>query len=156
MSATGHLDVMDVLEIQNLVYRYCWHIDHGDFHAMAQMFAHAEVTLPAGVYRNDPDSLEAVFREYVRVYPDGTPRTRHVTTNLIIDAETGDRASCNSAVTVFQQTNELPMQPIIGTRNFDRFEKVDGHWRFAERRIEMDLFGNLSAHMRLPVTPGGA
>lgn len=151
MNTNELLSAMDVVEIQNLVYRYCWHIDHGDFDAMAQMFAHAEVTLPAGVHRNDPAGLAAVFREYVKVYPDGTPRTRHVTTNLIIEPESSGRAAANSAVTVFQQTDELPLQPIIGTRNFDRFEKVDGHWRFAARRIEMDLFGNLSAHMRRPI-----
>ncbi len=72
-----------------------------------------------------------MFRDYVQTYPDGTPRTRHVTTNLIIDAESSDRATATSAVTVFQQTDELPLQPIIGTRNFDRFEKVDGVWRFS-------------------------
>jgi hypothetical protein len=156
MSFIRFFDAMDVVEIQNLVYRYCWHIDHGDFQALAQMFAHAEVTLPAGLYRNDPAGLEAVFREYVRMYPDKTPRTRHVTTNLIIDAEAVDKAVANSAVMVFQQTDGLPLQPIIGTRNFDRFEKVDGHWRFVARRIEIDLFGNLSAHMRRPLAPSAS
>jgi hypothetical protein len=138
---------LDLLAIQNLVYRYTWHIDHGDFASMAALFEHAEVTLPAGVYRNDPEGLAAVFKDYVRIYPDGTPRTRHVTTNLIIEPVSSTLAEASSAVTVFQQTDELPLQPIIGTRNFDRFEKVDGRWRFAARRIEVDLLGNLSAHM---------
>ena len=92
-----------------------------------------------------------MFRDYVRIYPDGTPRTRHVTTILIIEPESDDRATSNSSVMVFQQTDELPLQPIIGTRNFDVLEKHDGSWRFAARRIEMDLFGNLSAHMKLPI-----
>jgi hypothetical protein len=55
---------------------------------------------------------------------------------------------------VFQQTDELPLQPIIGTRNFDRFEKVDGQWRFAARRIEVDLLGNVSAHMTRDISAG--
>jgi hypothetical protein len=75
-----------------------------------------------------------------------------VTTNLILDVEGPGQVSANSAVTVFQQTDELPLQPIIGTRNFDRFEKVGGRWRFAARRIEIDLLGNLSAHMLQPVS----
>lgn len=138
---------LDLLAIQNLVYKYTWHIDHGDFAAMAAMFADADVTLPAGVYRKDPQALADVFKEYVRIYPDGTPRTRHVTTNLIVEPISSTEAEASSAVTVFQQTDQLPLQPIIGTRNFDRFEKVGGRWRFSARRIEIDLFGNLSAHM---------
>lgn len=145
------LSAMDLQQIQNLVYRYCWHMDHGDFDAMAALFANAEFTVPAGVYRNDPGALAAMYREWVRIYPDGTPRTRHVTTNLIIDAEAPGRASANSAVTVFQQTDELTLQPIIGTRNFDHFEKLQGRWRFAARRIEVDLVGNLSAHLMKPM-----
>jgi hypothetical protein len=47
---------------------------------------------------------------------------------------------------VFQQTKNLPLQPIIGGDYRDRFEKVDGVWRFSERHIGNDLFGNLSAH----------
>ena len=46
-----------------------------------------------------------------------------------------------------QATEALPLQPIIGGRYFDRFAKVDGVWRFTERRMEMELFGNLSAHL---------
>ena len=142
---------LDILQIQNLVYTYCWHIDHGDFDAMARMFAHAEVVLPAGTYHCDPEGLAAVFRDFVQIYSDGTPRTRHVTTNLILEPEGPAAASGNSAVTVFQQTEQFALQPIIGTRNFDRYAKVDRQWRFAYRRIEMDLFGDLSAHMRRPV-----
>jgi hypothetical protein len=151
MNYDVELSAMDLLQIQNLVYLYTWHLDHGDFDAMGQLFAHAEVTLPAGTYRNDPASLATLFREYVRVYPDGTPRTRHVTTNLIIEPETANVVNAISMVTVFQQTDAFALQPVIGTRNFDRFEKVDGRWRFAARRIEMGLTGNLSAHMKKPI-----
>ena len=155
MSTMNDIDfhTLDLLAVQNLVYKYTWHIDHGDIDALAAMFEQAEVTLPAGVYRNDPDGLAAVFTEYVRMYPDGTPRTRHVTTNLIIEPVSSTVVEASSAVTVFQQTDELPLQPIIGTRNFDRFEKVDGRWRFAARRIEVDLLGNVSAHMARDIPP---
>lgn len=141
----------DSTAIQNLVYWYCHHLDHGDFQAMASLFADAEVTLPAGAFTCDAAGLADVFRQYVRIYPDGTPRTRHVTTNLIIEADGPDRATANSSVIVFQQTDDLPLQAILATRNYDRFERVDGRWRFAARRIEMNLQGDLSAHMLLPI-----
>ena len=142
------LQAPDILAIQNLVYRYTWHIDHGDFAAMAALFARAVVILdPAGTFDCDPKGLEGVFREYVRVYADGTPRTRHVTTNLIIDPEGDDQASSSSSVVVFQQTDALALQPIIVTRNLDRFVRTEGEWHFSERRIEMNFLGDLSAHM---------
>src|SRR5262245_16514338 len=110
MNYDAELTAMDLLQIQNLVYRYTWHVDHGNFEAMAEMFSHAEVTLPAGVYRNDPAGMAAVFREYVQIYSDGTPRTRHVTTNLIIEPESSVSVNAISMVTVFQQTDALAMQ----------------------------------------------
>ena len=149
------LSTQDVVDIQNLVYRYCWHLDHGDFTAMAQLFSKAKVTLPAGVFDCDPAGLEGIFRDYVQVYPDRTPRTRHVTTNLILDVEGPGEVSANSSVTVFQQTDKLPLQPVIGSRNFDRFIKTDDEWHFSSRRIEIDLLGNLSSHMKVPIQQVG-
>ena len=146
-------EFLDFLAVQNLVYRYTMHIDHGELDEMAQLFQHADVIVDAGTYSRDPAGLAAVFKEYVHFYPDGTPRTRHVTTNLIVEPDGENRAKATSSVIVFQQTDEFPLQPVIGTRNHDRFEKVDGQWRFAERRIEMNLYGDLSAHMLLPVSP---
>ena len=49
---------------------------------------------------------------------------------------------------VLQQTPELPLQPIVSGRYRDRFERVDGVWRFAERRVRTDHMGDLSAHLR--------
>lgn len=145
------LSAADSIAIQNLVYWYCYYLDRGDFEAMAGLFAHAEVTLPAGVLKSDPAGLAAMFRQYVRIYPDGTPRTRHVTTNLIVEPDGSDHATANSSVIVFQQTDALPLQAILATRNYDRFERAEEGWRFVARRIEMNLQGDISAHMLLPI-----
>jgi hypothetical protein len=40
-----------------------------------------------------------------------------------------------------------PLQPIVAGRYLDRFARVDGAWRFAERRILVDLVGDLSRHL---------
>ena len=139
----------DYFAIQNLIYRYCDRIDRGDFAGIAQLFAHAEIHVPAlpapvrGVA-----AIEAMYTQFTRLYPEtGTPRTRHVTSNVIIEPEGADAARAQSYVLVHQATEVLPLQPIIGGRYYDRFAKTEGAWRFTERRMEMDLFGNLSAHL---------
>ncbi len=139
----------DYFAIQNLIYRYCDRIDRGDFAGIAQLFAHAEIHVPAlpapvrGVA-----AIEAMYTQFTRVYPEtGTPRTRHVTSNVIIEPDGADAARAQSYVLVHQATDVLPLQPIIGGRYYDRFAKTEGAWRFTERRMEMDLFGNLSAHL---------
>jgi SnoaL-like domain len=139
----------DYFAIQNLIYRYCDRIDRGDFAGIAQLFAHAEIHVPAlpapvrGVA-----AIEAMYTQFTRLYPEtGTPRTRHVTSNVIIEPDGVDAARAQSYVLVHQATDVLPLQPIIGGRYYDRFAKTEGAWRFTERRMEMDLFGNLSAHL---------
>lgn len=145
----------DYFAIQNLIYRYCDRIDRGDFAGIAQIFAHADLHVPAlpepvrGVA-----AIEAMYAQFTRVYPEtGTPRTRHVTSNVIIEADGEHAARAQSYVLVHQATEALRLQPIIGGRYYDRFAKVAGAWRFTERRMEMDLFGNLSAHLLQAFAP---
>jgi 3-phenylpropionate/cinnamic acid dioxygenase small subunit len=143
------LDTVDIIAIQNLLHRYCDYLDRGNFEAMAALFADADVYLP-GVdcwYRSDPQGLATSYREWVRIYPDGTPRTRHVTSNLILEGDGPGRAKAQSYIMVFQSTAEFPLQPIIGGRNIDRFAKIEGAWRFSARTIESDMFGNVNSHL---------
>ena len=84
------------------------------------------------------------------IYDDGTPRTRHVTTNLIIDVdEEAGTGTCRSYVTVFQQTDDFPLQPVYQNRYEDRFERVDGTWRFEHRRMCDHRPGDTSRHLAM-------
>ena len=146
----------DYYEIQKLLYRYCYHLDRGDFERMAALFAHARFITPGGgAVERDPEAIVAMYRKYTRIYPDtGTPKTRHVVSNPIIDIEDDGRsASCYSYIVVFQATDALLLQPVIAGGNRDRFVKVDGAWRYAEREIISELFGDLSQHMLVPFGP---
>src|SRR5579862_2402796 len=125
----------DYFQIQNLIYRYCDRIDRGDFAGIAQIFAHAAIYVPAlpQPVRGLQD-IEALYAKFTRIYPEtGTPRTRHVTSNVIIEPDGEDAARAQSYVLVHQSTDTLPLQPIIGGRYQDRFARVDGAWRFIER-----------------------
>lgn len=144
----------DYFAIQKLVFSYPYHLDRGDFDAMAALFARADVYMPGATpVRSDPQGVARAFREFVQVYADGTPRTRHLTTNLIIEPDGPDRATAHCYVMVFQQTRTLALQPIIGGDYRDRFAKIDGQWFFTERHIGNDLFGDLSAHGKYAYAP---
>ena len=65
-----------------------------------------------------------MLRDSLIVYDDGTPRTKHVTTNVVIevDAEAGTAVS-RSYFTVLQALPDLALQPIVSGRYQDRFER---------------------------------
>ena len=75
-------------------------------------------------------------------------RTRHVTTNVMIDIdEDANAATARSSFVVFQQTPTLPLQPIVSGRYRDQFARATGEWRFAHRHIILDLIGDVREHL---------
>ena len=86
------------------------------------------------------------------LYDDGTPRTKHVTTNVAIDIdEHAGVAVARSYFTALQALRDIALQPIVSGRYEDRFERHDGEWRFVERRVRTDLVGDVSHHLRTAV-----
>ena len=147
----------DSCEIKNLLYQYADHLDNGDLDSVAQMFAHAKMI---GVASDGSEScnegaeaIKAMYQSFTRIYEDnGTPHTKHMTSNVIVDVDdSGLHASSKAYAVVFQSVDDFPIQPIIGVRYFDKFEKVDGSWRFSERKIVSHLFGDLSRHLLVPM-----
>jgi 3-phenylpropionate/cinnamic acid dioxygenase small subunit len=133
-------------EIANLLYGYAEYMDAGDFAGAAGLFAHARLHVAAN-QDVDADAMLALWQRMVIVYPDGTPRTKHVITNPIIDV-VADTATCRSYYTVLQQTDDFPLQAIVAGRYEDRFERVDGRWRFSYRDYTMmDQIGDLTHHL---------
>jgi 3-phenylpropionate/cinnamic acid dioxygenase small subunit len=136
--------------INTLLMTYAEYVDAGRFREVGALFEHATYRIEHGG-RRDVSTYEGAqavqgFCEQTRLYADGTPRTKHVITNVVIDAD-GDRGSAQSYGTVFQQTDELPLQPIASGRYIDRFVRVGGVWRFADRLITGFLLGDRSHHV---------
>ena len=137
--------------IANLLYRYAECIDRGDLTAAAKLFTHAKVrrkVQEAEVFL-DSVQIEEFWRKEIILYPDGTPRTKHVITNPIIEVdEEKNAATCRSYYTVLQQTPDLPLQIVCSGRYEDRFERVDGQWRFSFRNYALlDFVGDISQHV---------
>ncbi len=137
----------DVAEITALVYAYAERLDAGDLDGVANLFAHATWRAPrTGAHLRGFDEVRAVY-DRVRLY-DGVPRTRHVITNLVVDDPAGgDTATARCTFTVLQGvTRGRPLQVIVSGRYTDRFERVDGAWRFADRLFSADLLGDQREH----------
>lgn len=138
--------------IENLIATYAERVDEGEFGAIGRLLEHAIFVGAAGS-ASGAEVIEEMLRDNVIVYEDGTPRTKHVVTNIAIevDAEVGT-ASARSYFTVLQALPDLPLQIIVSGRYLDRFERHEGQWRFAERRVLTDLLGDASRHLRHPAS----
>jgi 3-phenylpropionate/cinnamic acid dioxygenase small subunit len=135
-------------QILNLLHVYAERVDQGDFDGVAALFEH-------GDYRMDGTSplrgagVAAAMRSMVQLDDRGRPGTNHVITNTILDVHPhGASAEARSYFTVFQVDGSASLQPILAGRYHDRFEAIDGVWRFADRRIAVDQVGDLSRHLR--------
>jgi 3-phenylpropionate/cinnamic acid dioxygenase small subunit len=135
--------------ITTLLYRYTELMDAADFDTVAELFADAVLT-NEGVEGEvtGGEAIARLYRRTNRVHDDGTLRTRHLTANVIVDIdEDASTATARSAFVVFQQTPELPLQPVVTGRYRDRFVRTDGEWRFAQRHITVDHVGDVSQHL---------
>ena len=139
----------DRAELEALVHEYARRLDEGNLDGVAALFEHA-------TWRSDTTGqalrgIDEVRPVYDRVVLyDGTPRTRHVITNLVIDLDHGaTTAGARCYFTVIQGVVPgEPIQVILTGRYVDRFEKAGGSWRFADRLFITDLVGDLSRHYR--------
>jgi ketosteroid isomerase-like protein len=137
----------DVEAIRALIHEYAERIDSGDLDGLATLFSDATWGSPG---RGTPlRGTEQVRRGYdgVILY-DGIPCTKHVISNVTIELTGESTAAARSYFTVLQARPDFPLQSIIAGRYHDRFERVDGRWRFADRQIIPDLIGDLSQHLR--------
>jgi 3-phenylpropionate/cinnamic acid dioxygenase small subunit len=139
--------------IENLIATYAELVDDGDFAAGGRLLADATFTDAAGS-ASGSDRIEKMLRDNLIVYDDGTPRTKHVTSNIAVEVdEEAGTALARSYFTVLQALPDLPLQPIVGGRSRPlraAQRAVAGQWRFAEQRVQTDLVGDVSRHLRRP------
>lgn len=140
-------------QIANLLYLYAERIDAGDLDGAADLFRHAGVRVTGRDDMVDHRELRRIWGAYVKIHSCGTPRTRHVVSNPIIEVDgAAATASCRSTYTVLQAAEGFALQPVAAGRYHDRFECVEGKWRFTFRDYRLlDLVGDVSAHLLIPL-----
>lgn len=135
--------------ILNLLFTYAERVDAGDFDGVSRLFDGAQVFMAGPDQPAVPGSMVgAVMARFVKVY-DGIPRTKHLVTNSIIEADGPSSVVARSQFTVLQDVpGVLPLQVVASGRYHDRFATDDGTtWRFVERVMLVDAHGNVSAHL---------
>ena len=79
-------------ELSNLIARYAELIDLGDLDGVADLLADAAVGAGDSTsLLTGRDAILALYASTTRLHPDGTPGTKHVTTNLILDIDDDGR-----------------------------------------------------------------
>ena len=134
--------------IRNLLGRYCELIDAGDWDGLADLLSDAALCDDDG--NEVARGRDGVHRFYAGTQRyGGTPRTRHLTTNSIIEVDNeAGTATARSAFVVFQATDALALQPIVAGRYRDGFTRGNGGvWSFASRCFAVDLIGDVSKHL---------
>jgi ketosteroid isomerase-like protein len=137
-------------EITKLIYTYAEQIDAGDFAGVGELLGHTTMTFEGfDDAVTGRQAIEGLYTRTTRRYEDGTPRSKHVMTNVIVDvADDGNRASSRSYFTVLQAVpGALALQPVIAGRYRHTYQRVEGRWRIATMHIIIDLTGDLGHHM---------
>ena len=141
------------IEITNLIYTYAQLLDDGDLDGVAGLFEHGRI---CGMEDGPPETVFAgstrvreMYEMATRIYEDGTPKTKHNTTNVRLDIdEAQGTARSASYYCVTQATPELPLQVIVTGHYKDTFHRRDGAWWFDSRTMFVDQVGDVSQHLK--------
>ena len=142
------------LAVTDLLYRYAELIDAGDFDGVGALLSRATFggTGPQGV--SGAENIAKLFAATTRRYPDhgNTPRTRHLVLNPVVEISRQRTATSRSTFCVVQNAETVPLQPIVVGRYHDAFARDDNGWYFTERKVDVEMVGEVSAHLMVDPT----
>jgi uncharacterized protein (TIGR02246 family) len=118
-------------EIRELLARYCFALDAGQFEDMAALFTSDgvwETAFGTGTGR------AGILAQAQSIATGPRPKRVHLTTNIVIDLN-GDVATARSNWVLMQNS---PAGPAIGSGGayLDKLAKVGGRWFFKHRTID--------------------
>jgi ketosteroid isomerase-like protein len=134
--------VSDESEIAALVHRYAFLLDAGDVDAVAALFEDATWRSDrSDVVRRGAAEVRPVYEQLVSTAD--AAGTRHLISDLVVTiGPDAGSASARCHWTVLQADDGHPAAGNLSGRYVDRFTKVRGRWRFADRLITTDPGGS--------------
>ncbi len=139
-----------------LLARYAELIDAGDFDGVGRLLGDAVLRDAEGhVIAEGADAIASLYAATTRRHADGTPRTAHVITNVIVEERGPDELEVRSRFTVLQCTDTLPLQPVVVGRYVDRLTRTGEGWRFSDRTMVPQFWGDVREHLTFDPRPAG-
>jgi len=138
---TDVIDVTDEMAITALVHSYALLVDASDVDGVAALFEHATWRSDArDVVRRGSAEVRPVYEQLFASM--GASRTKHLLTNLTVEVEAEAMAASSRCYwSVLRSDGDNRLAISLSGQYSDRFAKVDGRWRFADRLITTDLVG---------------
>jgi len=137
----------DRTAITDLIYRCAEMFDAGDFDSVGALLGRADFGGARTPKMSGAKNIAGLFAMSTRRFPDGTPRTRHLVLNLIVEVADDATAAARSTFCVVQATDEVALQPIVVGRYRDRFARDDDGWYYTERIADVEMLGDVSQHL---------
>jgi ketosteroid isomerase-like protein len=156
------VSMSSVRAVRDLVLAYADLVGAGDVEGVADLFAHGELSASGNPrISRGRDEVRETYTATLGAPGSDRPHIHNVVTNLMIDVDDdAGAAMAQSYFTVVRSGATQVLQVSIAGRYDDRFERVDGTWRFARRHIIIDLMGNagdlLAGVAALPPAAGAA
>ena len=138
------MDALNRLTIENechkLAVLYCWHIDHLDPQAFADLYTEDAHYKPSV----EPEPI--VGRQAILRWIEGYPKdrlARHVSTNQYVEMVDDDHAVGTSYAIVFREDQpqagavSVNSAPRSVVEYVDRYRRTPGGWRISERIYRM-------------------
>ena len=140
--------VEDRIELRDLVARYCLATDDRDYDTLAEVYAaDAVYTGPSGRC----EGRDAVIA-YVRQAMDGYGGSVHTAHHQLVDFDDDDHAT--GVVTAHVEMGIGDETRFGAMRYRDRYARIDGRWRIAERTLDFVHIGPWSQVAQSLTTQG--
>jgi ketosteroid isomerase-like protein len=133
------MSTSDIIEIEQLLYRYCFVLDNGNPEDVAALFSETAVLMP--LYSGEePAKGRAAILQWYQTYQNNTraatDHLRHIVTNPVIDVE-GDRAKAKCYLTANSISKSTGRVHGSAGVYEDKLVREGGRWLFAERQIHV-------------------
>ena len=144
--------------IEEIMFRYAELLDAGDLEGLSALFARGAIKPAIGEPVKGAEEVLKLYSTAVKFYDADeklvpylrgqcTPRTRHVTTNLIFEFDNAVMAATVRSVFTVYQTLAGRNEIVAGGRYVDRFVRTLQGWHLDERQIIIENAGDMSGHL---------
>jgi hypothetical protein len=122
--------------IRELIARYCFYIDLGQYDEWAATFAEEAVFEVSGMFRFEGRAAIREFADHIPKNAQGLPGMKHCTLNQVIEVSC-ERAKASCYLILVREGTPLLHVDIAG-RYEDELVKRSGRWLFARRTAYFD------------------